>query len=77
MDALKAELLHTLYEKYGSMVVGKKEASEILGRSRASMDNDRRQGIGVPYIQNKEGATVKYALHELVNYLLNSSVKVA
>ena len=77
MDSLKKDLLNTLYSKYGSMIVGKKQASEIIGRSRASMDNDRYQGIGIPYLQSREGATVKYALHELVTYIVDSSIKVA
>ncbi len=77
MNDLEKQLLNTLYEKYGSMTVGKKEASEIVGRSRASMDNDRAKGVGIPYFQQSEGANVKYALHELVKHLVHDSVKTA
>ena len=77
MTDLEKQLLDTLYAKYGSMTVGKREASEIIGRSRASMDNDRANGVGVPYFQATEGASVKYALHELVKHLVHDSVKVA
>lgn len=76
MNDLEKQLLGTLYEKYGSMTVGKKGASEIVGRSRASMDNDRHQGIGVPYFQQGLG-NVKYALHELVKHLVHDSIKTA
>ncbi len=77
MNDLEKSLLNTLYEKYGSMTVGKAQASEIVGRSRASMDNDRKAGVGIPYLQATENATVKYALHELVKHLVNDSVKTA
>ncbi|SMP87542.1 hypothetical protein SAMN06313540_1127 [Epsilonproteobacteria bacterium SCGC AD-308-E02] len=77
MNDLEKQLLDTLYEKYQTMTLGKKEASEILGRSRASLDNDRVQGVGVPYIQHSAGATVKYPLHEIVKHLVHDTVKTA
>ena len=76
MDIIEKQLLDTLYQKYGSMTVGKKEAAEIVGRSRASMDNDRATGTGIPYFQQGLG-NVKYALHELVKHLVHDSVKTA
>lgn len=77
MNDIEKSLLNTLYEKYGSMTVGKAEASEIVGRSRASMDNDRKAGVGIPYFQQAEGSNVKYALHELVKHLVHDSIKTA
>ena len=77
MNDLEKSLLDTLYKKYGCMTVGKKEASEIVGRSRASLDNDRKAGVGIAYIQATPNATVKYTLHELVKHLVHDSIKVA
>ena len=77
MNDLEKQLLDTLYKQYGSMTVGKKQASEIVGRSRASMDNDRAKGVGIPYFQQSKSSNVKYALHELVKHLVHDSIKVA
>ena len=77
MSDLEKQLLDTLYLQYGSMTVGKREASEIIGRSRASMDIDRANGVGAPYFQQSTGANVKYALHELVKHLVHDSIKTA
>ena len=74
MNDLELQLFNILYEKHGSMTVSKKEASEIVGRCRASMDNDRAKGVGIPYFQSGIG-NVKYALHDLVHYLVSDSMK--
>ena len=77
MTDLEKELFNTLFAKYGSMLVTKKEASEIIGRSRASMDADRYVGKGINYYQEGDNGNVKYSLHDLVNYLVNGAVKTA
>jgi hypothetical protein len=77
MDILEKQLLDTLYHKFGSMTVNKQTAAEIVGRSRASMDNDRAKGTGIPYFQQGSLGNVKYALHELVKHLVHDSIKTA
>jgi len=71
------ELFDTLYKKYGSMTLSKEDAADVLGRSRSSMDNDRKAGKGVGYIQHTEGGAVRYPLHEVVKHLMNNTVKTA
>ena len=77
MNDLQKDLFNTLYETYGSMMVSKKQASEVIGRSRASMDNDRYAGKGIPYFQDTPNGDVKYSIHDLVHYLTTNSVKTA
>ena len=77
MNDLQKQLFNTLYETYGSMMVSKRQASEIIGRSRASMDNDRYAGKGINCFQDTPNGDVKYSLTDLVEYLTTASIKTA
>jgi len=77
MSDLEKQLFKTLYEEYGSMTVSKKQAAIILGCSTSSLDSDRRECRGIPYLQKTSVSNVSYTLHDLVKHLINDTVKTA
>lgn len=66
-----------LFEKYGTALLTAKQVSEITGRSVRTLEQDRREKIGIPYkrVGGKENSPVRYPLHEISKYL-NENEKV-
>ncbi len=76
MNDLQKDLFNTLYEKYGSMTVSKKQAGEILGAGISTLDRLRADGKGPTYKQAGV-SNVKYNLHSLVTYIISDEIKTA
>jgi len=66
-----------LFEKYGTATLATPQASEVTGRSVASLESDRREGIGIEFIRlgGKPNSPVRYPLHS-VSKFLNATEKV-
>ena len=63
-----------LFDKYGTANLTTKQTSEVVGRSTASLELDRRNGEGIPYnrIGPKDNSPVRYPLHEIIKFLNNT-----
>ena len=66
-----------LFEKYGTALLTVSQTSEVIGRSVASLEADRRSGTGISFkrVGGKYNSPVRYPLHE-VSKFLNSTEKV-
>jgi hypothetical protein len=66
-----------LFDKYGTINLKTEHVSEIIDRSVASLEADRRKNEGIQFIRvgGKPNSPVRYPLHEVSNYL-NSVEKV-
>jgi len=66
-----------LFETFGTALLTAKQVSEIIGRSVASLEADRRnhEGIGFKRVGGKYNSPVRYPIHEVSKYL-NATEKV-
>lgn len=60
-----------LFEKYQTALLTTKQASEVTGRSVASLEADRRNGEGMSFkrLGGKNNSPVRYPLHEVSKFL--------
>ena len=60
-----------LFEKYGTALLTAKQVSEITGRSVRTLEQDRRDAIGIPFkrLSVKPNSPVRYPLHAVSAYL--------
>ncbi len=67
-------IFELLYNKYKTLLLGKKECSCEVNRSISSLDRDRKNATGMQYIQENNG-NVYYPITEIVKFILNSQTK--
>ena len=76
MNDLQTQLFNTLYSKYGTMLLSKKQTAEVLGVSEVTLNREKANGTGIEYQQTGLGA-VRYPLHALVEAITNNGIKTA
>jgi len=67
-------IFELLYNKYKTLLLDKKACSREVNRSISSLDRDRKNAIGMQYIQENSG-NVYYPITEIVKFILNSQIK--
>ncbi len=67
-------IFELLYSKYKTLLLCKKECSREVNRSISSLDRDRKNAVGMQYIQEKNG-NVYYPITEIVKFILRSQIK--
>ncbi len=77
MNELQSKTFDSLYEKYGTMLLSKKQTAEILGTSEAVLNRDKANGIGLEYQQTGSAGTVKYSLGVIVEAITGVAIKTA
>ncbi len=65
-----------LFDRYGVVLLNTMQVSEVVGRSIASLENDRKEGRGIPFMKvgDKKNSPCRYRLHDISNYI-NAEVK--
>ncbi len=60
-----------LFDKYGTALLTTKQTSEVTTRSVASLEGDRRNGIGISFKRTggKDNSPVRYSIHEVSKWL--------
>ena len=60
-----------LFEKYQTALLTPEQVSEIIGRSVHSLEADRREGRGIPFVRvgGKPNSPVRYPIHEVSKFL--------
>ena len=64
----------TLFKKYQSVVLSKKQLGETLGLSTATIDRMRKEGVG-PQWRRHKNRSIQYPLTEVANYVVTNQVK--
>ena len=67
-------IFEVLYNKYKTLLLCKKECSREVNRSISSLDRDRKNAIGMQYIQENNG-NVYYPITEIAKFILKSQIK--
>ena len=68
----KREIVKMLFEKYRTINLSRKQASEVLNISTATLDRMRNRGEGPNYLKTDPGSRngkVLYPLENLVDYI--------
>jgi hypothetical protein len=60
-----------LFDKYGTALLKTEHVSEVTTRSIASLEADRRDHTGIPFIRvgGKSNSPVRYPIHEVSKFL--------
>lgn len=64
----------SLYSKYNKLLLSKKECSQELNKSIATLDRERRLSLGVQYIKSGQG-NIYYPLLEIARYITREQIK--
>jgi len=67
----KTEMRNTLYKKYGTFVLSRKQVANELNKSVATIDRWKKQGIYLKFIKRgkAKNAAVEYPLDSIIDYL--------
>jgi len=76
MSEIKSNLFNILYEKYGAVILSKKDTAKILNLGVSTLDKLRAEGRGPAYKQSGL-SNVKYNLHSIVEYILKDEIQTA
>ena len=68
---MKEQMFDKIYEKYGTMMLNKAQASEVLGISVAKLNKDINNNTGCSC--SKIGSSIKYNIADLVEYMIGDS----
>jgi predicted DNA-binding transcriptional regulator AlpA len=78
-DEIK-EIVKVIFERYKSINLSRKEASEVLNISIATLDRMRSRGEGPNYIKINPGTKsgkILYPLSEIVKYITSEQIQCA
>ena len=72
------ELRKLIFSKYGSLLLDRKQVSEILNISVATLDRWKKDNLNLEYKKNgsSKNARVEYSVDAVVNYILNNNAKI-
>lgn len=69
------KIIDLLFSKYSTILLSKKQTAFITNQSVSSLDRDRKQGIGIEYIQETETSNVYYSIYSIAEYLVAKKIK--
>jgi len=74
----KQEILKVIYEKYGSLLLTRRQVAEILGKSVATIDRWKKDGLYLKYkkMGKAKNATIEYPIETVVDYIINNNKKI-
>jgi hypothetical protein len=67
-------IVELLYKKFGCVLLSKSECSRAIGRSISSLDRDRKNGCGIPYLQENR-SNVYYSITDIAKYMSDRKIK--
>lgn len=72
-------LTQMIFNKYGKALLTPDETAEVTGRSKAMLQKDRMDGIGLEYVKIGKGKNAKiyYEVTKLAESLQNNTIKTA
>lgn len=74
----KKELVQLLYDKYGTLLLSRKQAAEATNNSLSSLDRYKAEGCKIDYIKDEakgKNSRVQYAIDEIAEYIIRESRK--
>ncbi len=73
----KQKLWNIIYNKYGSLLLSRKQVASELGRSVATIDRWKKQGLYLEYkkLGKAKNAPVEYPIDTVVGYIINNNKK--
>ena len=74
MSDIKIDLFRLLYKEYGAVILSKKQTAKILNMGVSTLDKLRSECKGPNYKQDGL-SNVKYNLHSIVDYILDSEIQ--
>jgi len=65
-------------KRYDTLVLSRKQVSEILNKSTSTIDRWRSQRIKLKYskIGSSKNSTIEYSISEIAKYIINNQIKV-
>ncbi len=71
---MMTEITQLLFDKYGATLTTI-ETAEVIGRSKASLELDRRNAEGIPYkrLGSSPTSPVRYLLSDVITWLTNTT----
>jgi len=73
----KQEIRNMIYQKYATFLLSRKQVADTLGKSVATIDRWKDQGLYLEYRKhgNSKNATVEYPIDTVVDYIVNNNIK--
>ena len=73
----KQEVRHLIYQKYGALLLSRKQAATEVRKSLATLDRWRKKGLYLEYkkIGKARNSTIEYPIDTIVDYIVNNNKK--
>lgn len=73
------DLLQIIFNQYRKVQLSPDETAEVSNRSKAMLQKDRTDGVGIEYVKVGKGKNAKvfYPITSIVAFLENNTVKTA
>ena len=73
----KQDVWNVIFNKYGSLLLTRKQVAEILGKSVATIDRWKKDGLHLQYKKTgkAKNAPVEYPIDTVVNFIMNDHKK--
>jgi len=74
----KQEIRSLIYQKYGAFLLSRKQVADALGKSVATIDRWKEQGLYLEYkkLGEAKNSPVEYPIDTVVDYIVNNNKKI-
>lgn len=74
----KQEIRNLIYQKYGAFLLSRKQVADALGKSVATIDRWKEQGMYLEFkkLGKAKNAPVEYPIDTVVDYIINNNKKI-
>ncbi len=74
----RQKIWDVIYSKYGSLILTRKQVADTLGKSVATIDRWKKQGLYLEYkkLGTAKNSPVEYSIDTIVNYIVNNNKKI-
>lgn len=75
----KQEIRNLIYQKYGALLLSRKQVANILGKSVATIDRWKAQGLYLEYkkLGSAKNAVIEYPIDTVVEYIIRNNKKIS
>ncbi len=67
-------IIELLYKRFRCVLLSRSECSLAISRSVSSLDRDRKNGVGIPYIQESR-ANIYYSIVDIAKFISTKKIK--
>jgi len=74
----RQEIWNVIYNRYGSLVLSRKQVAKLLGKSVSTIDRWKKNGLYLVYKKRgkAKNSPIEYSIDAIVDYAINNNKKI-